>query len=107
MEPTVPLNFVVWILGAVATLLGGCWAIFKYFESKLNTVYRRIDENKAEYYKEFVSIRVYESEMRLRKENIDERFQKIVELFNEKIESLRNEIRGLINRENRNHKGEL
>ena len=60
-------------------------------------IYERMDENKDSYYKEFVTKSVYEAEARLRKENMDGRFERIVELFNEKIESLRNEIRGLIN----------
>lgn len=96
MESTVSLNFVLWIFGAIATLLGGCWAIFKYFETKLNRAYSRMDENKAQYYKDFVTQKVYEAEKEARKENTDERFQSLVLLFNEKIESLRNEIRLLM-----------
>lgn len=95
MEPSLPLSLVLWILGSIATLLGGCWAIFKYFESKLGRVYSRMDENKKQFYEAFLSREVYEAEMRLRKENVDGRFERIVELFNEKIESLRNEIRSL------------
>lgn len=108
MEHTVPLNFVMWMLGFLASLLGGCWAIFKYFESRLekNTeelnkkmarVYERMDENKDQYYADFVVKSVYEAEAKLRKENMDGRFERVVELFNEKIESLRSEIRNLVN----------
>lgn len=104
MEPSLPLSVVYWIIGFLVSLLGGCWAIFKYFESKLNRVYERLDENKRGYYATFLSKDLYESEQRLRKEGIDERFQQVVILFNEKIESLRNEIRGLIVREQNYHR---
>ncbi len=95
-EQAVPLSFVMWLLGFLATLLGGCWVIFKYFESKLGRVYKRMDENKEQFYKDFVLQSVYEAEAKLKKENIDGRFERVVELFNEKIESLRNEIRSAI-----------
>lgn len=98
MEQSVPLSFVCWIAGFVGVLLTGCWAIFKYFESKLGRVYARMDENKQKYYQDFLSKEVYEAEAKLRKENIDGRFERVVELFNEKIESLRNEIRGLMHK---------
>jgi hypothetical protein len=93
MEGTVPLSFVTWMLGFLLSLLGGCWAIFKFFEAKLNRVYKRLDERHDEYYKVFVTGAVYDAEVRARKENTDERFQQLVLLFNEKIESLRTEIR--------------
>lgn len=107
MEQSIPLSFVLWLLGFLVSLLGGCWAIFKYFDErlkknseeqdkKMSRIYSRLDENKAQYYAAFVSQSVYDAETRLRKENIDGRFERIVELFNEKIESLRNEIRGFI-----------
>lgn len=100
-EYTLPLSFVLWLVGFLVSLLGGCWAIFKYFESKLNRVYQRLDENKKQYYQSFVMKEVYEAEGKLRRENIDGRFERIVELFNEKIESLRNEIRGLVHSNNK------
>lgn len=101
MEQTVPLNFVTWLAGFVIALLTGCWAIFKYFDFKLNRVYERMDENKKEYYKEFILKEVYDAEMKARKEIIDTRFEQVVLLFNEKIESLRNEIRALIIQRNK------
>lgn len=96
MEAQVSLSFVEWVAGFVLILLGGCWAIFKYFETKLNGVYRRMDENKAQFYNDFLLTAVYEAETRLKKENLDDRFERIVELFNEKIESLRHEIRAAV-----------
>lgn len=99
-EAVVPLSFVMWLLGFLVTLLGGCWAIFKYFESKLNRVYLRMDENKKQYYETFVQQKVYDAEQRLKKENVDGKFESVIELFNEKIESLRNEIRSLVNNKN-------
>lgn len=95
METSIPLNTVQWLIGFLVTLLCGCWAIFKYFEAKLGRVYQRLDENKAQYYKDFLSREVYEAETKLRKENTDGHFERIVELFNEKIEGLRTEIRSL------------
>lgn len=97
-------SFVLWLLGFLASLLGGCWAIFKYFESKLERAYKRMDENKAQFYADFVLQKVYDSDNRNKKENTDQRYESVVQLFNEKIESLRNEIRiALNNKNNGNH----
>lgn len=114
MEATISLSLVFWMAGAIATLLTGCWAIFKYFDFRLNKhaeesekkvarIYERMDENKEQYYKDFVTQKVYEAHKEASKENIDQRFQSLVLLFNEKIESLRTEIRGLV--KNNNHQG--
>jgi hypothetical protein len=94
-DPTVPISFVTWLLGAIIAVLGGCWAIFKFFESKLNTVYKRIDENKAAYYKDFVLIAVFRESNDARKELTDQKFESLIQLFNEKIESLRSEIKNI------------
>lgn len=98
MDHSVPLNFVTWLLGSVITLLAGCWAIFKYFELKLNKVYERMDENKKSYYNDFVLIAVFKESNEARKEILDEKFNGLINLFNEKIESLRSEIKNLGNR---------
>lgn len=95
MEATVPLSFVLWLLGFLVVLLGGCWAIFKYFESKLNTVYKRMDENKAGYYKDFVLIEVFREATAARKEIVDQKFEGMGNLFIEKLEGLRREIQVL------------
>ena len=91
----IPISFVGWLLGAIATLLMGCWAIFKYFEWKLNTVYKRLDENKRSYYNDFVLLKVFEESNMARKEIIDQKFLAMGELFTEKLEGLRREIQVL------------
>lgn len=95
MEPMVPISFVYWLLGFLAILLGGCWAIFKYFESKLNTVYKRMDENKKGYYNDFVLVKVFEESNAARKEIVDQKFESLAALFVEKLEGLRREIQVL------------
>lgn len=94
-EPTVPIGFISWLLGAIGVLLGGCWAIFKYYEAKLTTVYRRMDENKKAYYADFVLLAVFRENNDAKKELTDQKFQALIALFNEKVESLRNEIKNL------------
>lgn len=89
----IPISFVTWLFGSIITLLTGCWAIFKYFESKLNRVYERLDENKDSYYKAFVSKEVYQAQSVSTREVNDLKFEQQLDLFNEKIESLKNEIR--------------
>ena len=97
MDATVPANFVMWLLGFLVSLLGGCWAIFKYFESKLNRLYQRMDDNKKSYYNDFVLKEVLKESNDSKKQIIDEKFDGLIKLFNEKIEGLRNEIRIIIN----------
>lgn len=120
MDHAVPLSFVTWLLGFLISLLVGCWAIFKFFESKLNQstrdfnekltrLYERIDENKRGYYNDFVLTKVLSESNNARKEIVDEKFESLLrlftekndgffKLFNEKIESLRNEIKNLTGR---------
>lgn len=98
MESTLPLSFVLWLVGFLVTLLGGCWAIFKYFEAKLNSVYRRLDENKEQFYHDFVTQKAYDAEMKARKESIDDRFSGIVLLFTEKIDGVKTDISRVLNR---------
>lgn len=104
MEPVVGISFIGWILGAIVTLLTGCWAIFKYFETKLNRVYERMDENKKAYYNDFVLTKVFKESNDARKEIVDEKFDGLIKLFNEKIESLRTEIKSLRFNGNVGHK---
>lgn len=101
-DPIVHLSLVAWLLGAIATLLGGCWAIFKFFESKLNTVYKRMDENKQGYYNDFVLLKVFEEANDSRKEVIDQKLIAMGELFTEKLDGLRREIQVLTIR-NKDH----
>lgn len=102
-----PLPMFFWIIGFLITLLGGCFAIFKYFsvmlsdyvksqDAKHERIYQRMDEHKVQDYRDFLTKEVYESDCKTRKEIIDVRFEQVVLLFNEKIESLRHEIRGLV-----------
>lgn len=95
MDQSVPLSFVAWLLGFLVALLGGCWGIFKYFESKLNIVYRRMDENKKGYYNDFVLLKVFEEANASRKEIVDQKFDSLATLFIEKLEGLRREIQVL------------
>ena len=95
METSVPLSFVLWLLGFLVALLGGCWAIFKYFESKLNRVYTRMDDNKKSYYNDFVLVKVFEESNAARKEIVDQKFESLAALFVEKLEGLRREIQVL------------
>lgn len=98
MESSVPLSFVLWLLGFLIALLGGCWGIFKYFESKLNTVYRRMDENKKGYYNDFVLVKVFEEASANRKNLVDQKFDGLIALFNEKLDGLRREVQVLATR---------
>ena len=91
----IPISFVAWLLGAIVTLLTGCWAIFKYFEYKLNTVYKRMDDNKKAYYNDFVLQKVFEEANASRKEIVDQKFIAMGELFTEKLDGLRREIQVL------------
>ena len=91
----IPASLVMWLIGFLVTLLGGCWAIFKYFESKLNTVYKRMDENKIGYYNDFVLLKVFEESNSARKEVVDQKFLAMGELFTEKLDGLRREIQVL------------
>lgn len=95
LESMVPLSFVCWLFGFLVVLLGGCWAIFKYFESKLNTVYKRMDDNKKGYYNDFVLLKVFEEANTARKEVVDQKFIAMGELFTEKLDGLRREIQVL------------
>lgn len=103
----VPGDFVAWLMGFLIALLGGCWGIFKYFESQLMTnkketsenikrLYERMDENKTSYYNDFVLTKVFKERNDAMKELNDSKYQALVQLFNEKIESLRTEIRTAI-----------
>lgn len=57
-----------------------------------------MDENKEQYYRDFVTQKAYDAESKARKENIDDRFTGIVLLFTEKIEGLKTEINRVLNR---------
>lgn len=115
MEQQVPVGFVTWLLGAIITLLTGCWAIFKYFESQINKskaetdvnvkrLYERLDENKKSYYSDFVLVKVFQERNDAMRELSDAKFDGLVRLFNEKIESLRAEIKNLAeNHKNNNN----
>lgn len=106
MEQTIPVNLVTWLLGSIITLLTGCWAIFKYFEHQINSskrdtdeqlkrLYERLDANKEIYYKEFVLKAVLKEYNDVRQETVDQRFEGLIALFNEKLDGLRAEIKNL------------
>ena len=95
MENNVPISFIFWLLGFLISLLGGCWAIFKFFESKINVVYKRMDENKQGYYNDFVLLKVFEESNSARREIVDQKFLAMGELYTEKLDGLRREIQVL------------
>lgn len=109
MEQTVPLSFVTWLIGFLVALLGGCWGIFKYFESqlrnnikesdeKLKRMYERMDENKKGYYADFVLIEVFKESNSARKEIVDTKFDALKDFFNEKFDNLEEAIKALSER---------
>lgn len=84
----VPLDFVAWLMGTFVSLLLGCWAIFKYFESQLKRAYERMDENRKSFYTDFVTIKVFEEYRRARQEIIDEKFDSMNNILDTKFDSL-------------------
>lgn len=121
MDPMVILTAVM----VIFSMAGGFWGYNLYIEkkfqeqdaknsqsleaqeTKISTVFRRMDENKDSYWRSFVPKEVYEVEKKYIQERTDKRFEGLIEVFSVKMDSIRLEIKNLTDEHRRRTKGDM
>ncbi len=75
------LSFLVEFLKFCIALFVAGFGYNKYIQSQIQGVYKRMDDNKKQYYQEFVSKQVHDLEIKHQSEKTDEKFKSMIEIF--------------------------
>ncbi len=99
-------NLIVECFGLLCTISGAFWVFNNSINSRIQRVYKRMDERKDEADKTFVRTDVHNLTISYLEQKTDEKFKSTIQVFEIKMDALATSVKDLIVKLNGKIKGE-